>query len=88
MGKGRSSNKDKQKKKISIAKRLGIDTEETYKTLISFYKKLSTEKCIIDTLDFILDEISDTTMKYFFIIGLIEFTKKYYGSSDDFKYEW
>ncbi len=88
MGKDRRINKSKSKKKISIAKRLGAEERDIYECMKSFYKRLSTEKCIIDTLDFIVDEISDTTMKYFFIIGLIEFTKKYYGSIEDFQYEW
>ena len=87
MGTGRGRDKDKQKEKIPIAKRLDVDTKEVYNSLIAFYKKLA-DGCIIDAVNLVMENISDTTIKYFFVIGLMEFTKKYYGDCDDFKFKW
>ena len=88
MGTDRRINKDNQGEKVSIAERLGVDKKELYDSLITFYKKIAIDTCIIDAADFVMKNIADTTIQYFFIIGLISFTKKYYGDSDYFKFEW
>ena len=88
MGKGRSSDKDKSKKKVSIAKRLGVSEKDIFKTMKMFYGSLAKTDCIIDTLDFVADRVEEDVVRYFFLIGIIEFTKKYYGSSDDFNWKW
>ncbi len=56
----------------------------------AFYMSLSKTDCIIDTLAIVKDSLCEDSkvIDYFFTIGIIEFTKKYYGSSEDFKYEW
>lgn len=88
MGKDRNRDTEQSSTKISIADRLGVDKNEIFNSLIQFYKKIATDECIIDAVDMILDTVENTTVKYFFIIGLIEFTKKYYGESDDFAFKW
>ena len=88
MGKDRTGNTEQSKTKISIADRLGIDKEEVFNSLIQFYKSIAKNDCIIDAADLIMENVSNTTIKYFFIIGLISFTKKYYGESDEFKFEF
>lgn len=88
MGKDRNRDTEQSSTKISIADRLGVDKNEIFNSLIQFYKKIAKEGCIIDAVDMILDIVENTTVKYFFIIGLIEFTKKYYGESDDFAFKW
>ncbi len=90
MGKDRRINKNKSKKKISIAKRLGIPKERIYDAMKMFYKSIAETDCIIDTLKdmHIFYSRDDSIIDYFFVIGMIEFTKKFYGEIDDFKYEW
>ncbi len=90
MGKDRRINKNKSKKKISIAKRLGIPEERIYDAMKMFYKSIAETDCIIDTLKDMHNFYSqdDTIIDYFFVIGMIEFTKKFYGEIDEFNYEW
>ena len=89
MGTDRERDSEQQKTKISIADKLGVDKDEIFNSLIQFYKKIATNECIIDAVDMILDTVENTTVKYFFIIGLIEFTKKYYGDTGEgFKFKW
>ncbi len=57
----------------------------------AFYMSLTKTDCIIDTLKTMsnyFNKKDKVVIDYFFTIGIIEFTKKYYGSSEDFKYEW
>ena len=90
MGKDRKRSEDKKKSKISIAKRLGIPEERIYDAMKMFYKSIAETDCIIDTLKdmHIFYCRDDTIIDYFFVIGMIEFTKKFYGEIDEFNYEW
>jgi hypothetical protein len=76
--------------KISIAKKIGVDDKEVYESIVCFYKFLAKCDSVVDAIELFKEEVGETSkiLDYFSVIGIIEFTKRFYGSSDEFKFKW
>ena len=81
MGRDRRTDKIKQKTKIPLNKQFNIKEENILDTLKIYHNFKLTGKLSCESLFLLKKVISEDILNYFTIIGIMEFTKRYYGDN-------